>query len=98
MNVWNVATAELWLRACKLTCTTLPSAADGPKVPGHDSERERFRYVTGEFCSAQTVRSTAIRDYGDLIEVTANVGGTFSDVPQGSPTGTGCGGGPSCFS
>jgi hypothetical protein len=40
----------------------------------------------------------AIRDYGDLIEVTANVGGTFSDVPQGTPTGTGCGGGPNCFS
>jgi hypothetical protein len=42
--------------------------------------------------------SPAIRDYGDLLEVTANIGGTFSDVPQGSPTGTGCGGGPSCFS
>ena len=40
----------------------------------------------------------AIRDYGDLLEVTANIGGTFSDVPQGSPTGTGCGGGASCFS
>jgi hypothetical protein len=39
-----------------------------------------------------------IRDYGDLVEVTANVGGSFSDVPQGSPTGTGCGGGSSCFS
>ena len=40
----------------------------------------------------------AIRDYGDLVEVTATVGGSLSDVPQGSPTGTGCGGGPSCFS
>jgi hypothetical protein len=40
----------------------------------------------------------SIRDYGDLLEVTATVGGTFSDVPQGSPSGTGCGGGPSCFS
>jgi hypothetical protein len=42
--------------------------------------------------------SPSIRDYGDLVEVTATVGGTFSDVPQGSPTGTGCPGGPSCFS
>jgi hypothetical protein len=42
--------------------------------------------------------SPAIRDYGDLLEVTATIGGAFSDVPQGSPTGTGCGGGPSCFS
>lgn len=40
----------------------------------------------------------SIRDYGDLVEVTANIGGTFSDVPQGTPTGGGCGGGPSCFS
>jgi hypothetical protein len=40
----------------------------------------------------------SIRDYGGLVEVTANVGGTFSDVPQGSPSGAGCGGGPNCFS
>jgi hypothetical protein len=42
----------------------------------------------------------SIRDYGDLVEVTAQVGGGFSDVPQGSPIGTGCPGqnAPSCFS
>jgi hypothetical protein len=40
----------------------------------------------------------SIRDYGDLVEMTANIGGTFSDVPQGSPSGAGCGGGPNCFS
>ena len=41
-----------------------------------------------------------IRDYGDLVEVTAQVGGGFSDVPQGAPIGTGCPGqnAPSCFS
>ena len=27
----------------------------------------------------------SIRDYGDLVEVTAQVGGGFSDVPQGAP-------------
>jgi len=32
----------------------------------------------------------AIRDYGDLVEMTAQVGGGFSDVPQGSPIGVGC--------
>ena len=32
----------------------------------------------------------SIRDYGDLVEVTAQVGGGFSDVPQGAPIGTGC--------
>ena len=42
----------------------------------------------------------SIRDYGDLVEVTAVVGGGFSDVPQGSPIGTGCGAenAPTCFS
>jgi hypothetical protein len=41
-----------------------------------------------------------IRDYGDLFEMTAQVGGGFSDVPQGSPTGAGCpaSNAPSCFS
>jgi hypothetical protein len=41
-----------------------------------------------------------IRDYGDLVEMTAQVGGGFSDVPQGSPTGTGCpaANAASCFS
>jgi hypothetical protein len=42
--------------------------------------------------------SPSIRDFGDLVEVTAQLSGGFSDVPQGSPTGTGCPGGPSCFS
>lgn len=42
----------------------------------------------------------SIRDYGDLVEVTAMVGGGFSDVPQGSPIGSGCPSqnAPSCFS
>ena len=42
----------------------------------------------------------SVRDYGDLVEMTAVVGGGFSDVPQGDPTGSGCGaqGAPSCFS
>ena len=31
-----------------------------------------------------------VRDFGDLVEMTAQVGGGFSDVPQGSPIGTGC--------
>jgi hypothetical protein len=41
-----------------------------------------------------------IRDYGDLVEVTAQVGGGFSDVPQGAPIGNGCPSqnAPSCFS
>jgi hypothetical protein len=44
--------------------------------------------------------SPAIRDYGDLVEVTANISGGFSDVPQGSPSGSGCSAqnAPSCFS
>jgi hypothetical protein len=42
--------------------------------------------------------SPSIRDYGDLVDVTATIGGTFSDVPQGAPAGTGCVGGASCFS
>jgi len=42
--------------------------------------------------------SPSIRDFGDLVEVTAQLAGGFSDVPQGSPAGTGCPGGPSCFS
>jgi hypothetical protein len=42
----------------------------------------------------------SIRDYGDLVEVTAQVGGGFSDVPQGGPIGSGCPSqnAPSCFS
>ena len=42
----------------------------------------------------------SIRDYGDLVEMTAVVGGGFSDVPQGAPIGNGCPGqnAPSCFS
>jgi hypothetical protein len=42
----------------------------------------------------------SVRDYGDLVELTAVVGGGFSDVPQGGPIGSGCGAqnAPSCFS
>jgi hypothetical protein len=42
----------------------------------------------------------SVRDYGDLVEVTATVGGGFSDVPQGAPIGAGCSpqNAPSCFS
>ncbi len=42
-----------------------------------------------------------VRDYGDLVELTATVGGSMSDVPQGTPTGAGCPppvGNPACFS
>jgi hypothetical protein len=41
-----------------------------------------------------------VRDYGDLVEMTAVVGGGFSDVPQGGPISSGCGAqnAPSCFS
>ena len=56
--------------------------------------------VTSEAGSAgrKPYVSPLIRDFGDLVEVTAQLSGGFSDVPQGSPTGTGCPGGPSCFS
>jgi hypothetical protein len=40
----------------------------------------------------------AIRDYGDLVELTATIGGGLSDVPQGSPTGSGCQVVADCFS
>ena len=39
-----------------------------------------------------------IRDYGDLVELTATIGGGLSDVPQGSPTGSGCQVIADCFS
>ena len=44
--------------------------------------------------------SPSIRDYGDLVEVTAQVGGGFSDIPQGGDIGNGCPSknAPSCFS
>jgi hypothetical protein len=44
--------------------------------------------------------SPSIRDYGDLVEVTATVGGSFSDLPQGGTIGAGCpaNNAPSCFS
>jgi hypothetical protein len=44
--------------------------------------------------------SPSIRDYGDLVEVTAQVGGGFSDFPQGGTIGAGCPSenAPSCFS
>jgi len=40
----------------------------------------------------------AIRDLGDLVELTATVGGGLSDVPQGAPIGTGCQVVTDCFS
>jgi hypothetical protein len=40
--------------------------------------------------SPSSYEPPAICDYGDLVEMTATVGGGFSDVPQGSPIGTGC--------
>jgi hypothetical protein len=40
----------------------------------------------------------SIRDYGDLVEVTASIGGTLSDVPRGTPTGAGCTNVSNCFS
>ncbi len=48
----------------------------------------------------KTYVAPSICDYGDLVEVTAMVGGGFSDVPQGSPIGSGCPSqnAPSCFS
>jgi hypothetical protein len=42
--------------------------------------------------------SPAVRDYGDLVEVTATVGGGLSDVAQGTTQGTGCTGPANCFS
>jgi hypothetical protein len=39
-----------------------------------------------------------VRDYGDLVELTATVGGSLSDVPQGTPTGAGCQVIADCFS
>jgi hypothetical protein len=41
-----------------------------------------------------------VRDYGDLLDMTATVGGILSDVPQGTPSGAGCPppiGNPACF-
>jgi hypothetical protein len=40
----------------------------------------------------------SVRDYGDLVEVTATVGGGLSDVVQGSPQGPGCPTPANCFS
>jgi hypothetical protein len=45
-----------------------------------------------------TYVAPSIRDYGDLVELTATIGGGLSDVPQGSPTGTGCTTPENCFS
>jgi hypothetical protein len=44
--------------------------------------------------------SPSIHDYGDLVELTAQLSGGFSDVPQGAPIGGGCSAqnAPSCFS
>jgi hypothetical protein len=54
---------------------------------------------TGSEVRAAYVPPT-VTDYGDLVEMTAQVGGGFSDVPQGAPIGTGCSAqnAPSCFS
>jgi hypothetical protein len=40
----------------------------------------------------------AIRDFGNLVELTATVGGGLSDVPQGTPIGSGCQDVADCFS
>lgn len=50
--------------------------------------------------SPTTYEPPAIRDYGGLVEMTAQVGGGFSDVPQGAPISSGCSAlnAPSCFS
>ncbi|MEA2382068.1 MAG: hypothetical protein QOH72_2039 [Solirubrobacteraceae bacterium] len=40
----------------------------------------------------------AIRDFGDLVELTATIGGSLSDVPQGTPSGSGCEVVADCFS
>jgi hypothetical protein len=40
----------------------------------------------------------AVRDYGDLVEVTATIGGGLSDVAQGAPQGAGCTSPANCFS
>jgi hypothetical protein len=40
----------------------------------------------------------AIHDFGDLVELTATIGGGLSDVPQGAPIGTGCQVAADCFS
>jgi hypothetical protein len=42
--------------------------------------------------------SPSVRDYGDLVELTATVGGGLSDVMQGTPQGTGCTTPANCFS
>jgi hypothetical protein len=42
--------------------------------------------------------SPSIRDHGDLVEMTATIGGGLSDVAQGSPQGNGCTAPASCFS
>jgi hypothetical protein len=42
--------------------------------------------------------SPSVRDYGDLIEVTATVGGVLGDFVHGTPQGTGCTGPANCFS
>ena len=46
------------------------------------------------------VQDPTVTDYGDLVQMTAQVGGGFSDVPQGAPIGTSCSAqnAPSCFS
>ena len=49
----------------------------------------------------RTYEKPRIRDFGDLVELTATIGGALSDVPQGTPSGAGCPppvGNPACFS
>jgi hypothetical protein len=42
--------------------------------------------------------SPSVRDYGDLVEVTATIGGGLSDVAQGTTQGPGCTTPANCFS
>jgi hypothetical protein len=65
-----------------------------------DSEEERSSMADVSPAARKPYVPPSVRDYGDLVEMTGVVGGGFSDVPQGSPIGNGCGGpnAPSCFS
>ena len=54
-------------------------------------------HMTAETTRRPYVRP-AITDLGGLVELTATVGGALSDVPQGTPTGSGCQVVADCFS
>lgn len=56
--------------------------------------------MSRNIASTLMYQTPTVRDYGDLVELTAQVGGGFSDVPQGAAQGAGCpaANAPSCFS